>query len=1228
VYPVPAGRLPASRSLLLIAALCLTFVLAAHAQYSAPRIFFSDLQSGPSTGGQDGLGAIVTIYGQGFGTAQNDSTVTIGGGAAASYLAWSDTRVSFQLGSAATSGDIVVKVAGTSSNMIPFTVRSGNVYFVSPGGNDSNSGSDSSPWLTLLHAAGAMLPGDIAYVMNGITQTGLDDGSASLVITGSGSAGLPKAFVAYPGAEVTVGSASGQPYGISSSASQWVLAGFTLAANTSALLLNQAAGWRIVGNDLTCPNGTGPAACVQGTAVTAIKFLGNNVHDSGLANASGAATYDSVAFSGSSQNLEVGWSNIVRTRSCRALQFSSSGTGLYLLYVHDNFIQNAVCSGISFANVNPTAGAVSALNNVISHVGTGPDPSGVEADAYACIHTGGSSTSAVVLANNTMYDCGGREDTDAGAIAASAPVTLTNNILDILRGERYFSLSGTASGITGTGNLLFGSGTLPLFLSSTINADPDFVSPAASNFQLQAGSPAIDAGVTSVAAWDFNGVPRPQGIAYDIGAFEYSGPTFGQIVFSPSPVNFGNVNVGASGTQAVTISNTGSGNVLVTALSSSPGFALNGLTLPLALLPGQAASFTVTFTPAQAGPAFATVPFTSDAANAPTALVLSGTGVNPVGQLIAASGQVNLGNITTGSSVAQTVTVTASIAPVTIMRTSLSGSGFSITGPTLPLTLAAGQSAAFTVEYYSLVAGYQTGMLSIVSNASNSLALPVWVTSTNPLGVLTATPASLSYGNITAGAASSKTITVKAATAGVTISKATVIGTGFSLTAPVLPVTLAVGKTATFTVKFAPTAAGSFAGSFSLTSNSSNALAVPLVGTGLRAVGHLVLSPSSLVFGSVNSGASSSKTITVSASTAAVTISNATLTGTKFTFTGPALPLTLSAGNAVSFAVTFAPTAAGSATGSFSLSSNASTAPKVALSGTGVTPVGQLAASPSSLNFGSVIPGATSSQVVTVTATSAPVTIAQAGFVGAGFSFTGPTLPLTLAAGQVASFRLVYAPTAAGSTAGFFSLMSNASSSPTIALSGTAAIPAGQLAASPSSLEFGNVVAGTSSSQIVTVTAAGAPVTLAQASLTGAGFSFAGPALPLTLAAGQSASFTLTVLPSSTGSLTGNFFLLSNAANSILGIALGGNGADRAAHAVTLAWEPSVSKDVVGYEVFRGTQSGGPYTQISAATVTASTYTDSTVVSGTTYYYVVTSVGSTGEQSAYSPQSIATIPTP
>lgn len=82
------------------------------------------------------------------------------------------------------------------------------------------------------------------------------------------------------------------------------------------------------------------------------------------------------------------------------------------------------------------------------------------------------------------------------------------------------------------------------------------------------------------------------------------------------------------------------------------------------------------------------------------------------------------------------------------------------------------------------------------------------------------------------------------------------------------------------------------------------------------------------------------------------------------------------------------------------------------------------------------------------------------------------------------------------------------------------------------------------------------------------------------------------------------------------------------AHTVSLSWTASTSSNVVGYNVYRGTVSGGPYTKLTTSRVTGVAYTDAAVQAGQTYYYVTTAVDSSGNESAYSNQAQAVIPSP
>jgi len=78
-------------------------------------------------------------------------------------------------------------------------------------------------------------------------------------------------------------------------------------------------------------------------------------------------------------------------------------------------------------------------------------------------------------------------------------------------------------------------------------------------------------------------------------------------------------------------------------------------------------------------------------------------------------------------------------------------------------------------------------------------------------------------------------------------------------------------------------------------------------------------------------------------------------------------------------------------------------------------------------------------------------------------------------------------------------------------------------------------------------------------------------------------------------------------------------------YSVDLSWNPSNSV-VIGYNLYRGTVSGGPYARLNASILSGTTYTDSTIQSGTTYYYVSTSINSDSEESSYSNEASAAIP--
>jgi len=61
-------------------------ILVAAPAWAAPVILYTDIISGPNTGGENNNGAYLSIFGTGFGADINAVTVTIGGGEVANYI--------------------------------------------------------------------------------------------------------------------------------------------------------------------------------------------------------------------------------------------------------------------------------------------------------------------------------------------------------------------------------------------------------------------------------------------------------------------------------------------------------------------------------------------------------------------------------------------------------------------------------------------------------------------------------------------------------------------------------------------------------------------------------------------------------------------------------------------------------------------------------------------------------------------------------------------------------------------------------------------------------------------------------------------------------------------------------------------------------------------------------------------------------------------------------------
>lgn len=195
---------------------------------------------------------------------------------------------------------------------------------------------------------------------------------------------------------------------------------------------------------------------------------------------------------------------------------------------------------------------------------------------------------------------------------------------------------------------------------------------------------------------------------------------------------------------------------------------------------------------------------------------------------------------------------------------------------------------------------------------------------------------------------------------------------------------------------------------------------------------------------------------------------------------------------------------------------------------------------------------------------------------------------------------------------------------------------------------FGAVNVGGQNVQTVTLTNAGdSAITLLQANGQGIDFTLTGLEFPLTLARGESFTFSVVFAPRVRGESAGSLAFVSATGGVSKRIGMNGSategklvtreaaamdfgmapvGASGHSHSVNLRWRASSSKDVIGYNVYRGSKAAGPYRKINPVLVAATVYTDTSVMNGKAYYYVTTAVDADKEESRDSNPARAVIP--
>jgi hypothetical protein len=279
------------------------------------------------------------------------------------------------------------------------------------------------------------------------------------------------------------------------------------------------------------------------------------------------------------------------------------------------------------------------------------------------------------------------------------------------------------------------------------------------------------------------------------------------------------------------------------------------------------------------------------------------------------------------------------------------------------------------------------------------------------------------------------------------------------------------------------------------------------------------------------------------------------------------------------------------------------------------------------VQFGTVPVGGTgsSSVVVSNVATDGSnITVSRINVTGSSFQLsTALSLPVVIPAGQNLTLGVNFSPRSNGSANGMISIVSDASDRVLpVALTGNGNV--GGISVSPAVMNFGSVGVGGTAVVNGSLTAANSSMTVSTVDQTGQGYTLGGISFPVTLAAGQSVPFTVTFTPQAPGTSPGSLAFLASGSNSATA-SLTGSGVQSSTHSVALSWNAS-SSPVAGYNVYRSLQSGGPYAKLTGSPLPSTSYADGNVQSGSTYYYVATSVTNNSDESGYSNQTAATIP--
>ena len=592
-------------------------------------------------------------------------------------------------------------------------------------------------------------------------------------------------------------------------------------------------------------------------------------------------------------------------------------------------------------------------------------------------------------------------------------------------------------------------------------------------------------------------------------ALSGSGVVVPDIAISPTSKNYGNVAVGATGSQTFTVSNTGNGDLSVSSVSltgtNADQFSITSGGGAFTLSPAGTRSVTVQFAPISAGSKSATLRIASDDPDEnPKDVALSGTGVVP--DIDVTPSPLAFGNVVVGGNSTETITVSnAGEATLSVTSTGLTGgqsTEFSITSGGGSFTLEPGATRSVQITFAPTSTGAKSTTLRFASNDPDENPKDVTISGTGAVPDIAVSPTSYDYGSTGINTSENQTFEVSnEGAAALSVSSTSLVGTHaseFSIVSGGGAYSLEPGATRSVTIRFTPLATGAKTATLRIASNDPDEATtdVALSGEGIE-VPDISLSPTTKNFGNVTVGETASQSFTISNSgTTDLNVTSTGITGTdanQFSITSGGGSFTLASGGSQPITVKFQPGSVGLKSASLSIVSNdPDENPKTAaLTGTGTSVVDpDIAVSPETHDFGELVLGSSQSATLVVTNQGdADLAVSSVTLIGTNadqFSIASGGDAFTLVPQATYNVEVQFAPTAVGVKNAQVRFASNdPNENPKdVAVSGTGIVP--DIAVTPASKNYGFVAVDAESLQTFTISNEGtAPLSITAITLTG-----------------------------------------------------------------------------------------------------------------------------------------------